>query len=685
MIAIKPGPDSKLMTTSFRQMTGRLSVLVCLVAFLLTSKSFGDQQFEFCNNFLMNLSFITGTNRGMDQNLEDNLTWMNDQGYTHLRFFGIFANRVHCFPSPTLNANGYPRSSYHESVLALLATKCQEHNIVLNFDGWEVIAEANYDTAAAGVGYITVDELGDVLQEVLSYGVPMISEEQFGSGYIQEIQSVCSAMGATHETTAALWWQESWASLIADEQLSNVFSFYPYTQAQADSAIAAGNPYSLLANLGALHYMLEGCRYFNVPTSVAVGSFGTLQAENWRNVLRFVQINHHPDRFSIEEQNTDLTIWNPGFNFMQYVGNDLNSFADMAIADRPTVNLVINAASLSAPTFLPAWYASQVDAAAIVNTFAAQGYKVVATVDTVLPEADAYYVLLAGGANSPDVASLPDYVPPLLESGEVVFLQPCYGIPDDNDGGGWEPLRQYFGLPSGETETLTYAIPDSVDFGGHFVKWAGVKLYLTPCLERLRSSDIDTSQASIALVAKVGADDVALVIRNGNKYLVNSNLINIEVSYVFSSLLDGPIVQPAAADIVIADGKGLIFAEYDTDIEVSLPWSGTSHLLRYDPEGYPVSDQDTVVAGSYSATLSRGELVILTSVTGFTCGDADANSVVNISDAVYLIGYIFGGGAAPDPPEAGDVDCNQIVNISDAVYLISYIFGGGPAPCASCQ
>jgi hypothetical protein len=33
---------------------------------------------------------------------------------------------------------------------------------------------------------------------------------------------------------------------------------------------------------------------------------------------------------------------------------------------------------------------------------------------------------------------------------------------------------------------------------------------------------------------------------------------------------------------------------------------------------------------------------------------------------------------------SGDADCNGIVNISDAVYLISYIFGGGPEPCADC-
>jgi len=68
----------------------------------------------------------------------------------------------------------------------------------------------------------------------------------------------------------------------------------------------------------------------------------------------------------------------------------------------------------------------------------------------------------------------------------------------------------------------------------------------------------------------------------------------------------------------------------------------------------------------------------------FICGDADGRGTVDISDAVYLITYIFGGGPAPDPLTAGDPDCSGSVDISDAVYLISFIFSGGPAPCATC-
>jgi hypothetical protein len=64
-----------------------------------------------------------------------------------------------------------------------------------------------------------------------------------------------------------------------------------------------------------------------------------------------------------------------------------------------------------------------------------------------------------------------------------------------------------------------------------------------------------------------------------------------------------------------------------------------------------------------------------------TPGDADNNGLVSLSDVVYLVNYIFGGGPAPQPLPSGDADCSGRINLSDAVYLINYIFSGGPAPC----
>ena len=62
-------------------------------------------------------------------------------------------------------------------------------------------------------------------------------------------------------------------------------------------------------------------------------------------------------------------------------------------------------------------------------------------------------------------------------------------------------------------------------------------------------------------------------------------------------------------------------------------------------------------------------------------GDADHDGFVDVSDVVYLLSYIFSGGAEPSPVAAGDADCSGTIDISDVVRLISYIFSGGEAPC----
>ncbi len=65
----------------------------------------------------------------------------------------------------------------------------------------------------------------------------------------------------------------------------------------------------------------------------------------------------------------------------------------------------------------------------------------------------------------------------------------------------------------------------------------------------------------------------------------------------------------------------------------------------------------------------------------YVCGDADGEGQVNVSDAVYIINYVFTGGNPPVPNEAGDANEDELVNVSDAVYILNYIFTGGLSPC----
>jgi photosystem II stability/assembly factor-like uncharacterized protein len=67
-------------------------------------------------------------------------------------------------------------------------------------------------------------------------------------------------------------------------------------------------------------------------------------------------------------------------------------------------------------------------------------------------------------------------------------------------------------------------------------------------------------------------------------------------------------------------------------------------------------------------------------ITQFIYGDANGDGKITVSDAIYLINYLFKGGPAPDPLLSGDADCDGQVKVSDVIYLINYLFKGGPVP-----
>ncbi len=67
------------------------------------------------------------------------------------------------------------------------------------------------------------------------------------------------------------------------------------------------------------------------------------------------------------------------------------------------------------------------------------------------------------------------------------------------------------------------------------------------------------------------------------------------------------------------------------------------------------------------------------------CGDANSDGFVNVSDAVYLLNYVFVSGDAPQDITSADTNCDDDVNVSDAVWIINYIFAGGEIPCAICE
>ena len=61
--------------------------------------------------------------------------------------------------------------------------------------------------------------------------------------------------------------------------------------------------------------------------------------------------------------------------------------------------------------------------------------------------------------------------------------------------------------------------------------------------------------------------------------------------------------------------------------------------------------------------------------------------MIDLSDAVGLLLYLFSGAAAPGCLDACDLDDNGSLSIADAINVLSYLFTGGatpPAPGLNC-
>jgi hypothetical protein len=64
----------------------------------------------------------------------------------------------------------------------------------------------------------------------------------------------------------------------------------------------------------------------------------------------------------------------------------------------------------------------------------------------------------------------------------------------------------------------------------------------------------------------------------------------------------------------------------------------------------------------------------------FRRGETNGDGQTNLSDAVFILDYLFRGGSTPACIDAADVDDNGNVNLTDPVFLLNHLFSSGPTP-----
>lgn len=85
----------------------------------------------------------------------------------------------------------------------------------------------------------------------------------------------------------------------------------------------------------------------------------------------------------------------------------------------------------------------------------------------------------------------------------------------------------------------------------------------------------------------------------------------------------------------------------------------------------------SLVAASFLVLASTAP-ALRAEASSFRRGDANADSQLDISDAVYTLRFLFSGGGAPACDDAADANDDGAVDLSDAAFTLNHLFSGGP-------
>ena len=66
----------------------------------------------------------------------------------------------------------------------------------------------------------------------------------------------------------------------------------------------------------------------------------------------------------------------------------------------------------------------------------------------------------------------------------------------------------------------------------------------------------------------------------------------------------------------------------------------------------------------------------------FVRADADDNGAVQLTDGIFILNFLFIGGAAPTCGDAADADDNGALQLTDGIFILNFLFLGGASPPA---
>ena len=170
---------------------------------------------------------------------------------------------------------------------------------------------------------------------------------------------------------------------------------------------------------------------------------------------------------------------------------------------------------------------------------------------------------------------------------------------------------------------------------------------------------------------------------------------NIIATFAHPAPPIGLLMLDVGATLVPSRRSMLVFGAEPGDrqiskiIEVGLDGALTGYEVMTSPEETGVAMQGIAWVGRDVVCLAGGTVLRIKmfdeapeapAPPSFIRGDANGDIEVNLTDAIYLLNFLFLGGLPPPCEDAADSDDDGTLLITDSVYLLNFLFLGGTVP-----
>jgi len=110
----------------------------------------------------------------------------------------------------------------------------------------------------------------------------------------------------------------------------------------------------------------------------------------------------------------------------------------------------------------------------------------------------------------------------------------------------------------------------------------------------------------------------------------------------------------------------------------------TSGLLRVSAGALDETGTVRPLSGDVIVTTREGSALLRNAVVyageAFLRGNVNGDLATDLSDAIFLLAYLFSGGRAPTCLQSGEINGDLTIDISDAIFLLQHLFLGGAQP-----